>query len=75
MEIIDSKLDIENVVISIWCLSQAVLENIRMMYESNQLKDVFLGIAKNRPSTSDNIPSQLINIKSDQFEKTVGMFF
>lgn len=73
VEITDSKLGIENVVISIWCLSQAALENIQTMYESSHLKSVFLGIASNGPSNSDNIPSKLINIESDQFKRTVGM--
>src|SRR6218665_95007 len=41
IEILNSYLDRHIVFIWIWCHSQATLENIRKLYESNQLRDVF----------------------------------
>ena len=67
IEILNSQLDRQTVVVWIWCHSQAALGLIQMLYKSNQLRDV---IFENiQPSTS-----KMINIDRNQFKKTVGKF-
>ena len=67
IEILNSQLDRQTVVVWIWCHSQAALEHIQRLYESNQLRDVFF--ENIQPSTS-----KVINIDRNQFKKTVGKF-
>ena len=71
IEILNSDFDRQTVVVWIWCHSQAALQHIQRLYESNQLRDVLFGLA--------NIPeidqSKVINIDSNQFKKAVGKFF
>ena len=65
IEILNSQLDRQTVVVWIWCHSQSALENIQRLYESNQLRDVFF--ENIQPKTS-----KMINIDRNQFQKTVG---
>lgn len=65
MDILDSKLDRQTVVVSIWCRSQKALERIQKLYDSNQLKDVLFEHIQ--PSIS-----KVVNIDRSQFKKSVG---
>src|SRR5688572_13585774 len=67
IEILNSQMDRQTVVIWIWCRSQAALDYIQRLYESNQLKEIFL---ENIQSSTLN----LISIDSIQFNKTIGKF-
>src|SRR5688572_18985317 len=65
MEILNSQLDRQTVIVWIWCRLQAALEEPQRLYESNQLRDVLF----------ENIqPSKMIDIDRNQFKKTVGKF-
>lgn len=74
IDILSSQLDRQTVVVWLWCLSQKGAENIRKLYKSNQLRDIFAGFYNNRPSVFEaNQPKRIsINIDSCQFKKTVG---
>src|SRR6218665_2969050 len=67
IEILNSQLDGQTVVVWIWCHSQTAIENIQRLYELNQLRDEYF---ENIQSSS----STVINIDSHQFKKTVGKF-
>ena len=67
IEILNSHLDKQTVVVWIWCHSQAALGHIQRLYESNQLRDVFFEYIQ--PSIS-----KVINIDVNQFKKTIGKF-
>ena len=67
IEILNSHLNRQTVVVWIWCHSQAALEHIQSLYESNQLRDVFF--ENIQPSIS-----KVINIDGNQFKKTIGKF-
>ena len=69
IEILNSQLDRQTVVVWIWCRSQAALEHIQSLYESNQLRDILFGLENIQPSIS-----MVINIDGNQFKKTVGKF-
>lgn len=74
IEILNAQLDRETLVVWIWCRSQAALEYIQKLYESNQLNKVFMHVANISKSTSEITESMGINIDSNQFRKTVGKF-
>src|SRR6218665_2980698 len=65
IEILNSQLDGQTVVVWIWCHSQTAIENLQRLYESNQLRDKYF---ENIQSST----SKVINIDSNQFKKTVG---
>src|SRR6218665_2486966 len=68
MEILNTQQTRQTVVVWIWCRTQAALEHIQDLYESNQMREVFF----------DRIPSSisiLIRIQRNQFKKTAGKFF
>jgi len=67
IEILNSHLDKQTVVVWIWCHSQAALEYIQRLYESNQLREVFF--ENIQPSISI-----VTNIDGNQFKKTIGKF-
>ena len=67
IEILNSQLGRQTVIVWIWCRSQEALENVQKSYATNKLMDVlFENIA---PSIS-----KVINIDRNQFEKTIGKF-
>jgi len=67
IDILNSQLNGQSVVVWIWCHSQKAIENLQNLHESNQLRDeCFENI---QPSVSKDI-----NIDSNQFKKTVGKF-
>ena len=68
IEILDSQQKRQVVVVWIWCRSQAALEHIQTLYESNQLRRLFVDIIQ--PSTSTGI-----KIDRKQFKKAVGKFY
>lgn len=68
VEILSSQLDGETVVVWVWCRSQAAFENIRRLFESNHLRDVFFETIQ--PSIS-----KMINIDWNEFKKSIGKFF
>ena len=68
IEILNSQLDRQTVVVWIWCHSQAALEYIEMLYELNHLRDVLL-FEHIQPSLS-----KVIRIDRNQFKKTIGKF-
>src|SRR6218665_910417 len=70
IEILNSELDRNTVVVWIWCRSQAALANCQRVYESNQLRDVLFGV----PNTFITDQSKVINIDQNQFKKTIGKF-
>src|SRR5688572_23773811 len=69
IDILNAQLDRQTVVVWIWCRSQAALEHIQSLYESNQLRDILFGLANIQPYIS-----MMINIDENQFKKTVGKF-
>jgi len=72
IEILNSQLDRQTVVVWIWCHSQAASEYIQRLYDSNQLKDILF--ENIQPSTLEIIESKMLNIDSSEFEKTIGKF-
>src|SRR5688572_17311520 len=52
VEILNSELDRKTVVVWIWCRSQAALEHIQSLYESNQLRYILFVLANIQPSIS-----------------------
>src|SRR6218665_1797229 len=67
VEILNSQLDGQTVVVWMRCYSQTAIENIQKLYESNQLGDKYF----------ENIqPSSLkvFDIDMNQFKKTIGKF-
>lgn len=74
IEILDSQLERQTVVVWIWCQSQAALTNFQEMYETNQMRDVFFGALDIQPYNSVIIQSKVISIDNNQFKKTLGMF-
>jgi len=79
IEILNSQLNRNTVVVWIWCRSQTALEIIQTQYESNHLKDVLFGAASiqlhaDGIRTSAFVQSTLMNIDSNQFKKTVGKY-
>jgi len=67
IEILSSQLDGQTVVVWIWCHSQTAIENLKRLYESNQLRDKYF--ENIQPSAS-----RFMNIDTNQFKKTVGKF-
>ena len=67
IEILNSQLDRQTVVVWIWCRSQTALEIIQVLYESNQLKEFFEIIFH-------SAVSKVINIDRNHFKNTVGKF-
>ena len=65
IEIINSQLDRQTVVVWIWCHSQEAIEYIQKLYDSNQLKDILF--ENIQPSTS-----KVIRIDRNEFKKTIG---
>jgi len=74
IEILNSQLDRHTVVVWIWCCSQAAIEYIQTMYESNQLRDIFCDFTDIRSYTSDLARWNRVSIDCNQFKKTVGKF-
>lgn len=72
LEILNSQLDRQTVIIWIWCYSQAATENTKKLYESNRLTDLFFDFGNIAPPISEIIKSKVINMDSSQFNKTVG---
>ena len=72
IEILNCQLDRHTVVVWIWCRSQAAIEYIQKLYESNELTDILSGIANIRHSASEVIQSIEINIDRNLFKKRVG---
>lgn len=75
IDILNSQLDRQTMVVWIWCQSQSALENIQKLYEWNQLTDVLFRLADTQPSITETIQSTVINIDSNEFKKSVGKFF
>jgi len=67
IEILNSQLNRQTVVVWIWCHSQAALGHIQRLYESNRLREVFF--ENIQPSISI-----VTNIDGYQFKKTIGKF-
>ena len=65
LEILNSQLNGQTVVVWIWCHSQKAIENLQRLYESNQLRDEYF--ENIQPSTS-----RVINIDRNQFKRNVG---
>lgn len=74
IEILTFQLVRQTVVVWIWCQSQAALEYIQRLYESNQLKDILFGLI-GHSTTSGSIKLKAINIDSNEFIKIVGKFY
>lgn len=70
IETLNSQLVRQTVVVWIWCHSQAAIEYIQRLYESEQLNDLLFRLANIGPSTTPKV----INTDSNQFMKTVGKF-
>src|SRR6218665_4048818 len=68
LEILNSQMDGQTVVVWMRCHSQTAIENLHKLYESNQLRDEYF--ENIQPSIS-----KFINIDRNQFKKTVGKFF
>lgn len=67
IELLNSQLDRQVVIVWIWCQSRAALQHIQTLYESNRLRDVLF----------ENIQpyvTKVINIDENQFDKTAGKF-
>jgi len=75
IEILNSQLERETVVVWIWCRSQTALHYIQRLYESNQLRKVLYGVADIHTSTPENEQSSVISIENNQFKKTIGKLF
>src|SRR6218665_1308243 len=67
IEILNSQRNRWTVVVWIWCRTQAALEHIQSLYESNRMREVFFD--KIQPSTS-----MVLNIERNQFKKNAGKF-
>jgi len=67
IEILNSQQKRQTVVVWIWCRSQAALEHIQKLYESNQLRRLFVDIIHTSTLTG-------IKIDRKQFKKAVGKF-
>ena len=67
LEILNSRQKKQTVVVWIWCRTQAALEYIQKLYESNQLRDIFCRLIRTSIS-------MVINIDGTQFKKTAGKF-
>ena len=65
IEILNSHVDRQTVIVWIWCHLQAALDRIQRVYESNQLRDVLF------ENIQPNV-SKVTNISRNQFKKTVG---
>lgn len=65
IEILSSQLDRQTVVVWTWCRTQAALEHVQKLYETNQLREIFFEIIQTSIST-------VIDVDKNQFEKTVG---
>ena len=72
VEILNSQLLRQTVVVWIWCRSQTALKHTHILYESNQLRDVFFGIANIRPPATEFNQSKMLNIDRNHFKKTAG---
>jgi len=55
LEILSSQLERQTVIVWIWCRTQAALERIQKMYESNQLRDAFCELIHTSISMAINI--------------------
>src|SRR6218665_3420362 len=74
IEILNSQLERETVVVWIWCRSQTARRYIQKLYESNQLRYVLYGVADIQTLTEIE-QSNVITIEDNQFKKTIGKFF
>src|SRR6218665_2925508 len=70
LEILSSQLDRQTVVVWIWCRTQAALEYIQRLHESNILIDIFFAIIQ-----SLTCILKVIDIDRNHFKKTLGKFF
>ena len=67
VEILNSQLEGQTVVVWIWCRTQAALENCQKLHETNRLRATFF----------ENIlqsVSKVIHIDRSQFKKILGKF-
>ena|SRR5688572_16869698 len=69
IKVLNSQLERQTVVVWIWCRSQAALEHVQKLYESNQLRDVLFGLANIQLCIS-----LVINVDGNQFKKSIGKF-
>lgn len=74
IEILNSQLKEQSLGVWFWCRTQAALEHIQRLFESNQLEDILSGFRNIQSSTSGD-RSIKISIDREQFKKTVGKFF
>src|SRR6218665_1153511 len=74
IEILNSQLERETVVIWIWCRSQTALHNIQRLFESNQLRKVLYGVA-DIPISTPEVEQPNVIIENNQFKKTIGKLF
>lgn len=74
LEILNSQMDGQTVVVWIWCRSQVALQNMQRIYESNQLTEIFLGLTNIRAPDCEVSKLKLVNIYRTQLRKHVGKF-
>lgn len=68
IDILNIHLDRQSLVVWMCCRTQAALEHVQKLYESNQLRNVFFEITLTPIST-------VINIDKIQLQETVGKYF
>lgn len=73
IEILSSLVDRKTTIVWIWCHSQAAIDNINKLYESNKLADVLFHLGNIR-SASKIMQSIVINIDGNELKKSVGKF-
>jgi len=74
IQILNSQLDGQNVIVWIWCRSQPALEYIERFYKSNQLTNVLFGVTSIPSFSSEVDQLTMVSIESKEFKKTVGKF-
>src|SRR6218665_1589177 len=74
IEILNSQLDRQTMIVWIWCRSQTALYYIQRLFESNQLRKVLYGVADIPISTPEVEQSNVI-IENNQFKKIIGKLF
>src|SRR6218665_2642373 len=67
IEILNSQRNRQTVDVWIWCRTQAALEHIENLYESNQMREVLFD--RIQPTIS-----MVLNIERNQFKKNAGKF-
>src|SRR6218665_1018749 len=67
IEILNSQRNRQTVDVWIWCRTQAALEHIHNLYQSNRMREVFFD--EIQPSTS-----MVLKIERNQFKKNAGKF-